>query len=48
MVARQLQEKIDYSVSLLRKAEKLALQLDPENGFYLAFSGAKTVRRYIT
>ena len=41
MIARQLQEKIDYSVSLLRKAEKLALQLDPENGFYLAFSGGK-------
>lgn len=41
MIARQLQEKIDYSVSLLRKAENLALQLDPENGFYLAFSGGK-------
>ena len=41
MFPRQLQKKIDYSVSLLRKAEKLALQLDPENGFYLAFSGGK-------
>ena len=41
MFPRQLQKKIDYSVSLLRKAEKIALQLDPENGFYLAFSGGK-------
>ena len=41
MFPRRLQEKIDYSVNLLRKAESLALQLDPENGFYLAFSGGK-------
>ena len=41
MFPRRLQEKIDYSVNLLQKAEKLALQLDPENGFYLAFSGGK-------
>lgn len=33
-----LQQKIDYSINLLHKAEKMALQLDPENGFYLAFS----------
>ncbi len=31
----------DYSIRLLQKAEKLALELDPENGFWLAFSGGK-------
>lgn len=36
-----LQNKIDYSMSLIRKAEKLALRYDSENGFYLAFSGGK-------
>lgn len=36
-----LKNKIDYSISLIRKAQKLALQYDPVNGFYLAFSGGK-------
>lgn len=36
-----LDKKIDYSMALLRKAESMALRLDPENGFYLAFSGGK-------
>lgn len=36
-----LQSKIDYSISLLRKCEQMALDYDPENGFYLAFSGGK-------
>lgn len=36
-----LRKKIEYSIDLLRKSEKLALRLDPENGFYLAFSGGK-------
>lgn len=36
-----LQEKIDYSIDLLRKCEPMALYFDPENGFYLAFSGGK-------
>lgn len=36
-----LDKKIDYSIALLRKAESMALRLDPENGFYLAFSGGK-------
>lgn len=36
-----LDKKIDYSIALLRKAESTALRLDPENGFYLAFSGGK-------
>lgn len=34
-------EKLKYSIELMRKTERLALQLDPENGFYLAFSGGK-------
>lgn len=36
-----LKRKLDYSIDLLRKAEKMALRLDPENGFWLAFSGGK-------
>lgn len=36
-----LTEKIEYSISLLKKSEKMALEMDPENGFYLAFSGGK-------
>lgn len=36
-----LQSKIEYSITLLRKCERMALELDPENGFYLAFSGGK-------
>ncbi len=38
---QSLQNKIDYSIDLIRKAEKMALRLDPENGFWLAFSGGK-------
>lgn len=37
----KLDKNIDYSINLLRKAEPMALRLDPENGFYLAFSGGK-------
>ena len=36
-----LQEKIQHSVELLRKSERLALAYDCEDGFYLAFSGGK-------
>lgn len=36
-----LKRKLDYSIDLLRKAERMALRLDPENGFWLAFSGGK-------
>lgn len=36
-----LQSKIDYSIALLRKCEQMALDMDSENGFYLAFSGGK-------
>ena len=38
---QSLQRKLLYSVELLRKAEKLALAYDSDNGFYLAFSGGK-------
>lgn len=34
-------KKIEYSINLLRKCENMALEMDPENGFYLAFSGGK-------
>ena len=40
-LSQSLQRKLLYSVELLRKAEKLALAYDSENGFYLAFSGGK-------
>ena len=36
-----LDEKIEYSINLLRKSEEMTLRMDPENGFYLAFSGGK-------
>lgn len=35
-----LQSKIDYSIQLIRKAEKTALRYRPE-GFFVAFSGGK-------
>lgn len=40
-VNKPLARKIEYSVDLIRKSEKLALRLDPENGFYNTFSGGK-------
>ncbi len=36
-----LQRKILHSVELLRKAERLALSYDADNGYFLAFSGGK-------
>ena len=36
-----LRYRIEQSVALLRKAEKLALMYDAEEGFFLAFSGGK-------
>lgn len=36
-----LRKKIIYSIDLIRKSEKMALRLDPENGFYNTFSGGK-------
>lgn len=41
MFSNNLQNKIDYSIDLLRKCEDMALRMDAENGFYLAFSGGK-------
>ena len=40
-VRPSLADKIRYSVDLIRKSENMALRLDPENGFHLAFSGGK-------
>ena len=40
-VSRPLARKLEHSVELLRKSEKMALRLDPDDGFYLAFSGGK-------
>lgn len=36
-----LQRKIDYSIALIRKAEKLALAMQPNMGFHVGFSGGK-------
>lgn len=36
-----LKYRMDKSIALLRKAEHLAKMYDPEDGFYLAFSGGK-------
>lgn len=39
--SKDFQKKILHSVDLLRKAEKLALAYDKQNGFYTSFSGGK-------
>lgn len=36
-----LEEKIDHSIALIRKAEKLALAMQPDEGFQVGFSGGK-------
>ena len=36
-----LKKKILYSIGLIRKSEKMALRLDPVDGFYNTFSGGK-------
>ena len=36
-----LRTKILYSIDLIRKSEKMALRLDPVDGFYNTFSGGK-------
>lgn len=41
LVNHQLRRKILYSIDVIRKSEKMALHLDPENGFYNTFSGGK-------
>ena len=40
-VPHSLRGKMEHSAELLRKAEKLALAYDPQDGYYLAFSGGK-------
>ena len=39
--SNRLRRKMEYSIHLLRKAEKLALVYDTRGGYYLAFSGGK-------
>ena len=36
-----LRKKIQHSVELIRKAEKIALMYDPDNGYFNTFSGGK-------
>lgn len=36
-----IQEKISYSVDLIRRGEKLALALNPNDGYFVGFSGGK-------
>lgn len=36
-----LQEKIEHSLALIRKAERLALSMKPDHGFHVGFSGGK-------
>lgn len=38
---KAFENKLNHSIELLRKAERIALKYDSENGFYLAFSGGK-------
>lgn len=40
-LSKDLRKKVLYSIELLRKAEKLAKAYDPDNGYFLAFSGGK-------
>ena len=40
-VRPSLARKIQYSIDLIRKSEKMALRLDPIDGFYNTFSGGK-------
>ena len=36
----KLSDKIEYSINLIRKGEKLALSMNPD-GYYVGFSGGK-------
>ena len=36
-----LKDKIEHSIALIRKAEKLALTMQPDMGFHVGFSGGK-------
>lgn len=44
----ELRKKMEYTLQLLQKAEKIALSYDQEDGFYLAFSGGKDSQRCYT
>lgn len=37
----ELQKKIEHSIALIRRAERLALAMQPSEGFYVGFSGGK-------
>ena len=39
--SKDLRRKMEYSICLLQKAERLALAYDSRGGYYLAFSGGK-------
>jgi phosphoadenosine phosphosulfate reductase len=41
VIRKDLQRKINYSISLIKKSEKTALMLNEQDGFYVAFSGGK-------
>lgn len=38
---KAFENKLNHSIELLRKAERIALKYNSEDGFYLAFSGGK-------
>lgn len=38
---KTFEKKLNHSIELLRKAERIALKYNSEDGFYLAFSGGK-------
>ena len=40
-MTEELQQKIDASIALIRKGEKLALLMQPEYGYHVGFSGGK-------
>lgn len=42
-----LKQKIEHSIELLKKAEKLALRYDPDEGFFLPFQEERIVRHSI-
>lgn len=37
----KLEDKIKYSIELIRRGEKLALSLNPKDGYFVGFSGGK-------
>lgn len=39
--SKGLRQKMEYSITLLQKAERLALAYDSRGGYFLAFSGGK-------